>query len=254
MKPLTKVPAFIVCLQKYDKTRCQPTFENLSKSSVISSITKSKAITPDTIPYPTEQIVHPFAASTIFTGNQREIHSQLTDIKQVCCSLSHIALWNKCLEMNEPILVVEDDVQSAKLIQRLNDINKISDMIPNADIVSFMCMLPSHKHRILNSCFGSITQLNGTQCYLLFPSGAQKLLKHALPVVSHVDHYIGQCTALHNLQLYQHMSAFEFVNPFDTTLSHGLPMISIWRGVAGLLIFIVVILIVTIIVIKCVKK
>jgi GR25 family glycosyltransferase involved in LPS biosynthesis len=49
----------------------------------------------------------------------------------VACSLSHMHLWNKCVEMNEPIMILEHDA----VFTRKFRLGKLLDAIEDGDIV-----------------------------------------------------------------------------------------------------------------------
>lgn len=58
-------------------------------------------------------IVSLFAAKTMVMG-ERRYHCQLTSEGAIGCYLSHYSLWKKCVEMQRPILIMEDDIAFAQ--------------------------------------------------------------------------------------------------------------------------------------------
>jgi len=44
------------------------------------------------------------------------------------CAMSHLCLWNKCIEINEPIIIMEDDVFVSKYFKI--HLNSVLDMLP----------------------------------------------------------------------------------------------------------------------------
>lgn len=109
------------------------------------------------------------------------------------CYASHYLLWEKCLELNEPILILEDDFLPTQyfsdVLTTLNSVHtkyeyikvepQIStatprEMINNAQIVFW--------HN--NSCW--------TTGYSISPQGAKRLLEHSKRWLCSVDNYIGE--------------------------------------------------------------
>ena len=92
------------------------------------------------------------------------------------CFASHLLLWKKCVELNESIIVLEDDV-----IFRDEFLEFIDDLISSPyDFVRLMALkklkgiLSLNKHHILTR-----KRASGTQGYLLRPKAALSFLKKA---------------------------------------------------------------------------
>lgn len=126
------------------------------------------------------------------------------------CALSHLALWEKCIELNEPILIMEDDViLHSKFMSHLN--NVYNNMLPIGwDIVqlSYNCdSIISYHNTVYEKCVCSFSQKKttqqdidlfilskinptvrklihsfGTSSYLLSPSGAKKFKEKCFPL------------------------------------------------------------------------
>jgi GR25 family glycosyltransferase involved in LPS biosynthesis len=54
------------------------------------------------------------------TGLKKSAYSTKVKEKRIACSLSHFLLWSKCVDINEPILILEHD---SIFIKRFDDIN-----------------------------------------------------------------------------------------------------------------------------------
>jgi len=123
---------------------------------------------------------------------------------EIACYYSHHFLWEKILTENTPALILEDDaLLSQKLpcfldaISTLNDIDFINlESVGRKKIVS--------KNATFTQCDTSLFKLyldrNGTGGYVLFPSGAKKLLEFAQHSIGLADAHIRSCP---NLRVYQ---------------------------------------------------
>lgn len=117
--------AFAIVIKNH--TISENAFNNLLSSSVNIqnpfSIEKYDAVTPDNVEaklkdynlkwnYPTQgSILDPW------TELRKTAYGERNPLRRVACSVSHFELWSKCVEMNEPIVVLEHD---ALFIKKLN--------------------------------------------------------------------------------------------------------------------------------------
>jgi len=110
-------------------------------------------------------------------------------LSAVGCSLSHIALWEKSVEVDKPIVVIEDDVRLESNFM----LTAIENIPENADFASIV-YLPFADRSCCKHGWCDIQPrrgFGGTQMYYITPRGASILLEQALPVVSQIDVYIG---------------------------------------------------------------
>jgi len=77
------------------------------------------------------------------------------------CFLSHFLLWNLCIELNQPVIILEDDVD-------------IIDTLP--EIKSDLDLLKLHKPRVKKEHETLGIWSPGAFAYWLSPSGARKLI------------------------------------------------------------------------------
>jgi glycosyl transferase family 25 len=125
------------------------------------------------------------------------------------CALSHLQLWEKCVEMNKPILIMEDDaIVNCNFKKHMN--NLINNLVPKSfDIVQLsynfdsvlsyvnVCGSSDVISKVIGECdinsfvkskvmgMGGIARLNnsfGTSCYLLSPSGGRLLKERCFPM------------------------------------------------------------------------
>lgn len=119
------------------------------------------------------------------------------------CAESHIALWEKCVELNKNILVFEDDVI---LKNDYNKNMKISfDNLPtNFDIIYYHTVTYV-KYDSYNKYYFKLQNSNySTVNYLLSPTGAKKIIKSIKPYNPSVqiDTYIVRMTRSEKLNAY----------------------------------------------------
>jgi GR25 family glycosyltransferase involved in LPS biosynthesis len=126
------------------------------------------------------------------------------------CGLAHMKLWEKCIELETPILILEND---AKLVTNLdNHLERVAKKLPddwdviyfgsNWDAFTFVDLFPEvfgtikvEFNQLLLSFFFDRTIFNfseptfykirviyGTHCYLLSPKGARELASR-IPVL-----------------------------------------------------------------------
>jgi glycosyl transferase family 25 len=109
------------------------------------------------------------------------------------CFLSHYLLWKEAAETNEPIVVMEDDI----------------DLVPGASAALKLALAAVEKHGIIRlsshrARSGRVLEryqagrllvrfaarLSGTQCYVVSPRAAGVLLRHCVPWIEPVDEYM----------------------------------------------------------------
>lgn len=114
---------------------------------------------------------------------------------QLGCYASHYLLWQKCIELNQPIIVIEDDALIFKEVF-LNFIQDISDIPETVECVRLF----KNKRRkfssysIFKCCSTSIHKFTkghmSATGYFLTPSGAKKLLNNSNEWYMAVDIYM----------------------------------------------------------------
>jgi len=125
---------------------------------------------------------------------------------EVACYYSHRILWKKIIETDEPALILEDD---ALLSRCLPEILSYFSTVKNIDYINLEVVgrkkLLAKKAEFLPMCHTKLYRLyldrNGTGGYILYPSGAQKLLDLEMKIgIGLADAHINACT---NLAAYQ---------------------------------------------------
>lgn len=115
------------------------------------------------------------------------------------CYVSHLLAWEKCVEINEPIVVMEDDFELTGDFEA-----GIAYLEKLAEKVAFVRLEPLEKQFFLTSRkdpdFTLVKQLNVGMCatgYVITPRGAKKLLENAMPIKMPIDLYL-KYTLKHN--------------------------------------------------------
>ncbi|MFQ6341885.1 glycosyltransferase family 25 protein [Campylobacter sp. VTCC 70190] len=126
------------------------------------------------------------------------------------CFASHYLLWKKCLELDEKIIILEDDVEFADEI--VEHIDKIAAM-------TYECVRFNYKKGkiayYIEENIGLVLKNNsfGAFAYFLNPKGAQKLLAKAkkwyFPVDYHLDifYYHGVWHLMYDIAIFKATSA-----------------------------------------------
>jgi GR25 family glycosyltransferase involved in LPS biosynthesis len=108
------------------------------------------------------------------------------------CSLSHINLWKKCIALNQPIVIVEDDMYMCRRKQQAVK-QAIATLPSDAQFCSILHIPTVTSGGVCNDdswCSVRPRSFAGTQMYYVTPAGARHLLSEALPITMHIDAYI----------------------------------------------------------------
>lgn len=180
--------AFMICLERLRGGFCDEHLPQIQKVFPHNKTAKFPAVDASLLDLSTDPRVSPFARYHV-------AHSLDTDFMHtgkasaVGCSLSHIALWKKAIELDEPIIVLEDDVRMDKDFM-LTAISRIPAGADHAAIV----YLPFADRSECGQYWCKVQPrigFSGTQMYYITPRGASILLEQAFPIVSQIDVYMG---------------------------------------------------------------
>ncbi|ENE4985302.1 glycosyltransferase family 25 protein [Campylobacter coli] len=114
---------------------------------------------------------------------------ELSDGEKACFA-SHYKLWQECVKIDEPIIILEDDVEFSD--EFLNNGEEYIEELSKSEYeyVRF-CYLFDKKFYPLNENYIlSFEKLAGTQGYVLKPSAAKKFIKYAKRWIYPVDDYM----------------------------------------------------------------
>jgi hypothetical protein len=217
------IPALVISLQSKLQSRGLPSKKVLLEMDCVHHVELLQATTPDD--FALQDVVHPHVLATLRHWFNRVSVRDLGDCKQVACALSHIRAWQRCVELGTPLLVAEDDVCTHRK-QLLENQVALRNVPADAHVLSLLNLTGDFARGYLRNLFESPSstslvrqEFSGLQCYLLMPEGARLLLRHAMPVVMHVDRYVGDCVYA-GLRLYRCGHSSVAYTPGSSTLSH----------------------------------
>lgn len=112
---------------------------------------------------------------------------------ELACFASHLCLWEKSVELNETILVLEDSCELTPAFLQFYD--SFKEIASEFQFIKLCSLFPkkftlSKQLTDSNSIVRYKKRTCGTQCYLLTPQAAQQLIKGATVFLEPVDHYI----------------------------------------------------------------
>lgn len=113
--------------------------------------------------------------------NGRDQHSGLPTTGAIGCTLSHMKLWQKCIEDNlDYIIIAEDDVIIYNNFTE-KDIKNISDILHKPKSAFFTTNVLYDKN---------IRKMWGLHFYIISKEACKELVQDALPIDVQTDHYI----------------------------------------------------------------
>jgi GR25 family glycosyltransferase involved in LPS biosynthesis len=185
--------AFVITLfnDKYSVQSAENTLKTARQMNDDLHIEMVRAVTPKgigdyTYSYPLMGESSTYEDMTLVGYNAKDVN------KKIACSLSHMQLWNKCVEMDEPIMILEHDA----VFTRKFRLGKLLDVIEDGDIVMINDPRGAtrrgnvyHENIIrwdkgLNTIDGVNTSdenvpdgLAGNSAYIITPSAAKKAIE-----------------------------------------------------------------------------
>lgn len=101
------------------------------------------------------------------------------------CFSSHIGVWLKCVDLGEPLVVLEDD------FTLLNDFYAKMELVESSRFEYVKLEKRSESYRIDDIFVINKKNRSGAVGYYITPTGAFKLLSSLRRIYMPVDHYIG---------------------------------------------------------------
>jgi len=219
------IPAFMICLERLRGNFCTEHIEQVRKVFPHNKTAKFPAVDASLLDISTDVRVSVFARYHIAHDLDTDfVHT--AKASAVGCSLSHIALWEKAVDLDTPIIVLEDDVRMDKEFMQ-TAVSRIPDGVDHAAIV----YLPFADRSDCGSYWCNIQPrkgFGGTQMYYITPRGASILLEQALPIVSQIDVYMGYVANTRNdfvsvFYKQEFFSTYEFWSEFSSsTIGHNI--------------------------------
>ncbi|MBM7456316.1 glycosyl transferase family 25 [Oceanisphaera litoralis] len=139
------------------------------------------------------------------------------------CYASHYQLWEKCIELDTPIIIMEDDVNVCENAQKT--INIVAEKIEEYGYLRLENVIRGELLAVEQGPEHCITKMydnfGGAQAYALSPSAAKKLVKNSRKWSVPVDNYLGEFY-FHGVEAY-HLTPQLVIDKgnFETTVQIG---------------------------------
>jgi len=164
----------------------------------------SKAVNGKALKYKSDPRISVRTRLNIFR-NYRRSHHEIATLGAVGCSLSHIEAWKKFIKSGaKHCMIMEDDAMITE--STLKEINRLIPKLPkNWGVWILGCYMPNliYKEYTMKPWY-HVYKFTASHAYLLTREAALKLLKDALPVESHIDHYISDISILNDTLVLYH--------------------------------------------------
>jgi GR25 family glycosyltransferase involved in LPS biosynthesis len=138
----------------------------------------------------------------------RRSHYEINTPGACGASFSHIGIWQKFLESEEPyVIVFEDD--TCVTPEDLAKIDTLVSLLPKDGWD--MWLLGRHKWAFNGKpltantkSWWTVKDFTGAHAYILSRRGAEILCQQPFPIETHIEYYITGCSALKSLRIIQH--------------------------------------------------
>lgn len=114
---------------------------------------------------------------------------------EIACFSSHFEIWKKCIFLNEPMIILEDNVDINSDFHHM--IKPLADLMKKYNYIKLSATYKSNFKLIDNPTLPEPYKLVkyfkptcGTTAYIISPDAAQKLLTNAEQFLEPVDNYI----------------------------------------------------------------
>lgn len=125
---------------------------------------------------------------------ERYQHSGIPSLGAIGCSLSHYALWKKCIEDNlDYIIIVEDDINVGTRRLTNKDKQNILDVITQDKGLFISPLLEPIKEPLY--------EFFGTHFYIASQSACREMIQHMFPIDIQLDYYLGHLKTLGYINL-----------------------------------------------------
>ncbi len=162
------------------------------------------------------QSPHPLFARYNDAKRQRYRRKRLSG-GELGCFASHFLLWQKCVDLQQPIIVMEDDVEvSDRMAEAITEAER------QIEELRYLRLAGTSLHRRPYKVIGKAGKFDlvdhirgpsGTLCYVISPAAAQALLAHASEWFVAVDDFMDRYW-MHGVDCYSLM-------PFVVTVADG---------------------------------
>lgn len=130
--------------------------------------------------------------SRVELNKGRYVHEAMSGWGCVGCCLSHIKCWKKCIKLDRPVIILEDDAIVNNNGRKMLDLAFKQLENIDYDLIKFhyfyLMDIPGKSKKITENIY-EISDSVGADCYLITPKCAMILLDHYYPLDIIVDHY-----------------------------------------------------------------
>lgn len=167
------------------------------------------------------RMVSPYAEFNIERG--RTSHDIFETKGAIGCYLSHLKLWELCIQRNENVMILEDDIVPTKDFNNENLNYYLNEIPKEAGIIIIGYAKDIDGQYDVNKKKGIVRLLGrfqGTLGYIVTPKAARALVSHAYPMFLHVDIYVGLACKSNGIPIYapKDVSKFIFTGYEGTTI------------------------------------
>lgn len=119
------------------------------------------------------------------------VYGKELDLGNRACFVSHYKLWQECIKLDEPVIILEDDVEFSDEFLN-NGEEYIEELLKSEYEYVRLCYLFDKRMYFLSEggYYLSFEKLAGTQGYVLKPSAAKKFMLKANFIYTPVDDYM----------------------------------------------------------------
>jgi len=117
------------------------------------------------------------------------------------CYVSHLLVWERCVTLNQPVVVLEDDFEiTGNFCEGLRYVEQLIKQVAFVRLERLESRFYLRSHN--NAQFSLVKQLKIGMCatgYVLTPQGAKDLLQHGREICAPVDLYLKRSCIHHQL-------------------------------------------------------
>jgi glycosyl transferase family 25 len=219
-----QIPAFCITLDPKSTKRALPTLEQIKsigfeKAEFFPGVDLRKKKLIDV-----KDLVSTRAYEELSEG--RYTHEGLSGLGSVGCYLAHLGLWKKCVELDTPIAIFEDDLfftpDAKEKIQKAYT----SAVENNYDILRIIYRVPSYfsYEKTPEKISSTLSRTNrgvSTEAYIITPKAALLAVKYAMPMEMHCDHYLDLLSKKYGLNCFFMKDSVKLKDRDFSTLDHS---------------------------------